>query len=324
MSRDVLLLLDHRDGSLDPQSHGLVNCACELAAASGGRADALLLSASENGIEKSLATSGLHTIHRVLDARLDPYSPEAWARATTAAVEKLQPGLLLCAHTSVGREIAPWVAARVAAPLLSNCLTLRAEAGELIAERLVYSGSWQVELRVEWQGPVVASLARGAAPKACGARPPSLEPLDIGSALGEVETRVARESLAQGDVDVARADVVVGGGRGVATASDLALLEALAQALGGVVAGSRPLVDRGWLPAERLVGASGSAIRPRVYVACGISGASHHLAGIAGAGTIVAINADADAPIFRVADVGVVADLRDILPALLAEARRPA
>ena len=324
MSRDVLLLLDHRDAWLDPLSLSLVARARELAESRGGRASALLLCAGEDGLEKPLERSGLHAIHRVVDARLAPYSPEAWSRATAAAVEKLEPALLLCAHTSRGREIAPWVAARLALPLLSNCLTLRAEGGDLVAERLVHSGAWQVELRLAWQGGVVASLARGAAAGDIGAvRPPALEPLDVDRALLEVETVVREESApAAGEVDITRADVVVAGGRGVGSASELALLEALARELGGVVAGSRPLVDLGWLPPERLVGASGSAIRPRVYLACGISGASQHVAGIAGAKVILAINADPAAPIFHVSDVGVVADLREILPALLAEARR--
>jgi electron transfer flavoprotein alpha subunit len=222
-------------------------------------------------------------------------------------------------------EVAPWVAARLSVPLLPNCVGLDVEGDDLVAERLVHGQAWQARLHVRWRGTVVASLARsgGAPAPVDGAGAAALERLEIDPAALGIRTRVTGATRpAAGEVDIARAEVVVGVGRGIGDSSNLPLVEDLAEALGGVVACSRPLVDLEWMDYGRQVGASDKAIRPKVYLACGISGAAQHLAGITDAETVVAINRDPNAPIFRVAHYGAVADLLQVVPELTAEARR--
>jgi electron transfer flavoprotein alpha subunit len=325
MSRDVLLLVDHREGSVEPVTFQLAAQARELATASGGRASALLLCAEAAEVAEQLDGLGLAAIYRIEDPLLADYSPELFGKLTAEAVRRLEPGLLLCGHTFQGMEVAPWVAARLSLPLLPNCLELAVEGDDLVAERLVHGQAWQARLRLPWRGTVVASLARsGGSPErgsSVGGTP--LESLHVDLSSLEILTRVTGTTRpAPGEVDLARAEIVVGAGRGIRDPSNLALIEALAEALGGVVACSRPLVDLEWLPYDRQVGASGKTIRPKVYIACGISGAAQHLAGIADAETVVAVNQDANAPIFRVAHYGAVADLLQVVPELTAEVRR--
>jgi len=325
MSRDVLLLVDHREGVPEPVTYQLARQARELVGAVGGSVSALLLCDDGESAAAQLQGVGLDVIHLVEDEMLGAYNPELTGKLAARAIRQLDPGLFLCGHTFQGMEIAPWVAAALELPLLPNCLELRLEGEEIVAERLVHGQAWQTSLRRPWEGTVVASMARSggslAREASDGATP--LQRLDIDlSSLG-VRTSVT-ESIrpSAGEVDISRADVVIGAGRGVRDQSNLAVVEGLAGALGGVLACSRPLVDLEWMPYEQQVGASGKTIRPKVYIACGISGAAQHLAGITDAGIIIAINQDANAPIFRVSHYGVVADLLQVVPELEAVARR--
>jgi electron transfer flavoprotein alpha subunit len=325
VSRDILLLVDHRDGLPDPASYQLVAQGLELTGSSDGEVSALVLCGEADGIVERFRGSGLARIHVVADDRLAGRNPEAFGKAAAEAVRRLQPGLFLCAHTFQGMEVAPWVAAALAIPLLSNCSTLRIDRDELVAERLVYGQAWQTTLRLPWKRTVVASLARSGGSRTRegeeGSTP--VDRLDID--LSTLDIRTVDKGVTrpwEGEVDISRASVVVGVGRGIRDPSNLAMAEELAEVLGGVVACSRPLVDLEWMPYERQVGVSGTSIRPKVYIACGISGAAQHLAGITEAEMVVAINQDANAPIFRVAHFGVVGDLLQVLPELSAEARR--
>lgn len=328
MSSDVLLLVDHRAGAVEPTTEQLVAQARAIVAqAGGGCVAALLLGGEGDGLAEQLAGAAPDRILAVEHPLLADYNPEAWCRVAAEAVRRLEPALFLCAHTFGGMDVAPFVAAALPAPLLPNCLELAVEGGVLAAERLAHGGAWQTRLVLEWGGTVVASVARrggGADSRGPAPGPPAeVERLAIDpGALGVRSDVLEIRRPAAADVDIARADVVVGVGRGIGDASHLPAVEALADALGGVVACSRPLVDLEWLPYDRQVGASGKAIQPKLYVACGISGAAQHLAGIADAQTVVAINRDPSAPIFRVAHYGVVGDLLELLPALTAEARR--
>ncbi len=330
MSRDVLILVEHRDGQTDPALASLVASARELTRSTEGRVSGLLLCPPGAEIGKHLEESGLDVIHVAESQSFARYTPEGWARAALCAVRRLEPALFLCAHSFVGMEVAPFVAAAAGLPLLPNCLCLVGAGEDLLAERLTHGQAWRVRLRMAWRGSVVASLAASPSAPASpgGSEPPRLEQprlerLQLDAASLAVRTSVVQETRPQSEaVDLERADVVVGAGRGIGESRNLALVEQLAAELGGVVACSRPLVDLGWMPRERLVGASGKTIGPKLYVACGISGAAQHRAGIAGARTVVAINRDAGAPIFRSADYGAVADLQSLLPELVAEARR--
>jgi electron transfer flavoprotein alpha subunit len=325
VSRDVLLLVDHRDGAPEPVTLQGIAQALEIASPGKGQVSGLLLCGSNTGIAERLLDWGLHALYVVEDGRLDGHNPEALSKAAAEAVRRLEPGLFVCGHTFQGMDVAPWVAAALATPLFPNCVALRCEGDDLIAERLVYGQAWQITLRLPWKGTVVATLARSAGSPVSGTAPrrTPVERLDLDLSRLGIRTRATGLTRPhEGEVDISRADVVVGVGRGVRDPSNLAVMEELAKALGGVVACSRPLVDLEWMPYERQIGVSGKSIRPKVYIACGISGAAQHLAGITEAEMVVAINQDPNAPIFRVAHYGVVADLLQVVPALTSEARQ--
>ncbi len=325
MSGAVLALLGHRAGEPAASVRALVERARSLASAADAELAGLALCGTDEAgaVASAFAASGVDRLYLAADARLAPYLPELHARATAASVSRLSPRLLVCAHDFEGSEVAPWVAGALELPLLSNCVDLRVEAGDLVAERLAFAGAWQLRLRLPWNGAAIATLAAAsAAEKGAPAARAPVEPLAL--ELPAPRSASLGWSAASGDVDLARADVVVGIGRGIGDAARLGVVEELAAALGGIVGCSRPLVDLAWLPHARQIGVSGHAIRPKVYLACGISGAAQHLAGIGEAQTVVAINRDPAAPIFRVAHHGVVGDLFEIVPALTAELRRRA
>ncbi|MFV1959577.1 MAG: electron transfer flavoprotein subunit alpha/FixB family protein, partial [Planctomycetota bacterium] len=227
--------------------------------------------------------------------------------------------LVLLAHGNGGIDLAPALSVRARAALLAECLTLEwLGDGRLAARRAVYGGKIHARVVTRKAGRVVATLrsgAFGAAPPpegAAGTIHAQAVPDDIASKRRTVGT-VEPEA---GDVDITQAEILVAVGRGIEDEENLEIVEALAKALGGEVACSRPVVDKGWLPKSRQVGTSGLTVKPRVYVAVGISGSFQHLGGIKGSPYLVAINKDPRAPIFGVADVGIVGDLFDVVPAL--------
>jgi electron transfer flavoprotein alpha subunit len=325
VSRDALVLVDHRDGIPEPVTDQLISQAEGCVTSAGGDVSALVLCDEGSGVPQRLNGAGLRTIYVIEGPLFATYNPEAFGKAAAEAVRRLEPGLFVCGHTFQGMEIAPFVATTLDLPLLPNCLELWIEGDDLVAERPVYGQSWQTRLTLPWQGTVIVSLGRrgGSPRRETGSGGSRLERIEIEpSSLGirTIATELIRP--VEGEVDVSRAPVVVGVGRGIRDPSNLSMVEDLAEALGGVVACSRPLVDLEWMAYERQVGASGKTIRPRVYIACGISGAAQHVAGITESEVVIAINQDPNAPIFRVAHHGAVADLLQVVPELTAEARR--
>jgi len=318
---EALVFAEHHDGHLEPAVHQAIRAARDLAR--GGYVPALILAPHGSAAIEQLRGAGVDRVLAVLDARLAEYSPETYAKVCARVIETLHPDAFLCAHTFQGMDIGPYAAARLGLPLLSNCFGLEVEGDELTAQRKVYGSAWQSRVAVPLGRTVVVTVARRGRGEALHSAPAPVEDLRIDiDALG-VRTRTAGAAVADaGEGDITRADVVVGVGRGIRDPSNLTIIDDLAQALGGVVACSRPLVDLDWMPYSRQVGASGHEIAPRVYIACGISGAAQHLAGIRGSQTIIAINKDPNAPIFGLCDLAVVADLFEVVPALTAEARR--
>jgi len=324
VTSEIVALLGHRAGTPGASVRDLVGRAMALARSAGARLCGLSLCApaEADSLSQALAGCGIEKLYLVADPRLSPYLPETHARAVAEAVRRLSPRLLLCAHDYEGTEVAPWVAAALDLPLLSNCVALDVEGGELVAERLAFAGAWQVRLRLAWDRCAVASLgAANPQEHALAATTASVERLAL-DLPERRSTSLAFWSASDGDAGLTTAECVVGIGRGIGDSARLEIIEALASALGGSVGCSRPLVDLAWLPHARQIGVSGHTIRPKVYLACGISGAAQHLAGIVEAQTVIAINRDPTAPIFRVAHHGVVGDLFEIVPALTAEALR--
>ena len=314
---NVLAVTEQRDGALRKTSREVVWAARQLADAMGGTVDALVMGAS--GVDAAGAKLGEVGADRVLvaeDASFAKYSPDGYAGTVAGVAKAGGYGAVLVAATAAGKDLAPRIAARLDAPLASDVTGVEIAGGKVAATRPVYAGKAIQRLRVDAPLAVVSlrpnAFAPGSAAKA-GA---------VSKATAVAASRVTvREVKAaeQGRLDVAEASVVVSGGRGLKGPEHFALIEGLAKALGGAVGASRAVVDAGWRPHAEQVGQTGKTVSPQLYVAVGISGAIQHLAGMKTAKVIVAINKDKDAPIFQVADYGIVGDLFEIVPRLTEE-----
>ncbi len=255
---------------------------------------------------------------------LETYTADGYTAALEQLIRKTQPKVVLFPHTYQVRDFAPQLATRFSQVLVSDVIAARVESGTLTLVRQFFQGKLSGDVRVNGAGPVFASLQAGAwradALESGSAEVEAFVPaLDAGQIRQKPEAPFREAARA---VDLTAADIIVSVGRGIREQANLPVVEDLAQAFGAELAASRPICDAGWLPMERQVGSSGQTVAPKLYVAVGISGAIQHLVGMKGAKTIVAINKDANAPIFEVADYGIVGDLFEVAPALAAEVRK--
>ncbi len=318
----VLAILEQRDGSLRKVSHEVVTGARRLADGLAGEVHALVCAA---GPVSGVDAAGRHGADKVItatSAAFAQYAPEGFARAIVERAQAGSYGAVVCAASAQGKDLAPRLAARLGVPLAADITDLTVDGGTVVVTRPVYAGKALLKVKVT-ADPVVVSL-----------RPNVFTPVERPKA-GAAETIAASgdggrvvvkgiKAAAAGALDVAEAPIVVSGGRGLKEPANFKLLEELAQAFGGraAVGASRAVVDAGWRPHGDQVGQTGKTVSPSLYIAVGISGAIQHLAGMRTAKVIVAINKDKDAPIFKVADYGVVGDLFEIVPALTSEVRR--
>ncbi len=252
---------------------------------------------------------------RVEGPQLGEFTPDGYLAALQAALERRSPRLLLLPSTSQGMDLAAPLAARTGWPLAAYCRRLWVEDGTVVAQCQVYGGKLMVEVTLEKQG--IACVLPGSFPAepSSAQEAPQVETLSIAEVSPRARFRRRFEPEAA-DVDITRQEILVAVGRGIGDRENLSLAEELAEVLGGAVCGSRPLVDNGWLPKSRQVGKSGLVVKPKLYLAVGISGAPEHVEGMKDSELIVAVNTDPKAPIFDVAHYGVVGDLFDFLPAL--------
>lgn len=310
MGSDIFVLVEHHEGAVHDTTHELLGKARELAGASGGRAVGCLLGSGARGLADGLAADAVLCIDH---PALAEFVPEAYVAALAALVSERSPRLVLIANTTVGMDVAGALSARTALPLVAYCTDVALEDGGVVATSAVYGGKLNAELAVA--GAAIASVLAGSFAPATGGAP-AVEEVAVAGLDGlrtEFLRRVAPEA---GDVDVTAEQILVSVGRGIGGADNIELAQELADALGGVVSASRPVTDAGWLPKPRQVGKSGNKVKPKLYLACGISGAPEHLEGMRDAELIVAINTDENAPIFDVAHYGSTEDLFDVLPAL--------
>jgi len=302
-----------------PATFELVALARPLAAATGGAVKGLVAGHDVSALADALASSGVDVLVAD-DPALEAYTFEGVAQAVRAALDAVAPRVLLIPHTAQGYDLAPALAASLDLPLVTNCVDLRMDGEAVVATRRMLNEKVQGEFEIASDRTCVATVRPGATKPAgpapggrSSALPVRIDPASIRARFLRVEASQVQ------DIDIAQADIVVSAGRGIQKKENLELVERLAKRLGGVVGASRPLTDMDWLPKTRQVGQSGKTVRPKLYVACGISGAMQHVAGMKDAGLIVAINTDPSAPIFEVAHVGFVANVLELVPALLKE-----
>ena len=273
----------------------------------------------ENNVE-TLGRYGADKICLTQSAKLQDYNQEIHADILKAAAVKFNPKVILFSATTAGKELAPSLAAKLNAGIAPGCSELLVENGELFAVRPVYAGKAYQKIAFKAQ-PAIATLIPKLFPAVENSKSPAVENLDID--INEPKARVLNiEQKAGEEVDLTEADIIVSGGRGVKGPEGFEPIRELAKALGGVVGASRAAVDAEWIEHDHQVGQTGKTVNPQLYVACGISGAIQHLAGMRNSKVIVAINKNPDAPIFKVADYGIVGDLFQVIPALTEEVKK--
>ncbi|UCC24137.1 MAG: electron transfer flavoprotein subunit alpha/FixB family protein [Gemmatimonadales bacterium] len=320
---NILAVVEQRDGAIRGVGREVVSAAAEAAAALGGEAHALILGGTTPGDAGSLGEYGAAAVKTACHDSLSQYAPERYARAVTQVVTEGGYGAVFFAATAQGKDLAPRVAALLDAPLAGDVTAVAVEDGALVFTRPVYAGKAFAKVTSEG-GVALASL-----------RPNVFAPQSLGGAGSVQEVSVEASDVATstvvefqaagGDLDVAEASIIVSGGRGMKGPENWHLLEAVRDAIGNDVAAlgaSRAVVDAGWRSHGEQVGQTGKTVSPKLYMAMAISGAIQHLAGMRTSQTIVAVNKDPDAPIFGVADYGVVGDVFEVLPRLAEEIRK--
>jgi electron transfer flavoprotein alpha subunit len=316
----ILVVAEQQGGTLHRASWEAITAAQQVAG--GAPVEAIILGASVSAAAAELAQAAVAAVHLAESPLLDPYTPDAYTAVLQSAVAALGPSHVVLPHTYRTRDFAPRLAARMDRPLISDCVGI-ATGSPARFLRPVYQGKLVAEVAPEGEGPHCISVQIGAFRADAAARgtaPAPVKPIAV-----SIESSVVKQSAEPPfqetiqAVDLSQAERIVAVGRGIKAQEHVALAERLASALGAQLAASRPICDSGWLPMERQVGSSGQTVAPKLYVALGISGAIQHVVGMKGSRTIVAINKDPDAPIFEIADYGIVGDLFEIVPAMIAE-----
>lgn len=318
---NVLVLCGFSDGKLRKPSREVLSIGRSLAAAAGGELQAAAFGAGAGALADEVGRYGAVKLWAVTDAALDQYHTEVATAAAKQVIDQAKPAVVLMSATSVGRDLAPRLAARLGVGVASDVDRLEWADGKLKARRPVYSGKLFARVVVEGE-PAIATCRPNAFPREESSGAPAAVSEVAFSAPAPRAKVVKVEATAEGELTIAEADIIVSGGRGLKEADNYKLIRELAHALGGAVGASRATVDAGWIDHQYQVGQTGRVVSPNLYIAAGISGAIQHLAGMSSSKHIVAINKDGEAPIFRIADLGVVGDLFEILPALTEEVKK--
>jgi electron transfer flavoprotein alpha subunit len=308
-----LVFVEQRDGKIRKASLEALSLARKLA---GGPVAAVLPGKGVTALAKDLGRYGAGTVYVADRDELALYSTKGYVGALDAAATKESPEAVLIAATSMGKDVAPRFAARRDVSVLADLMELKTEGGRLVGSRPVYSGKARAEVDCGAAKLQIATTRPNVFPaQAQDAPEPKVETLDLGPI--DVRAKVVKvEVSASKELDVSEADIIVSGGRGIKGPENWPVIRDLQEALGAALGASRAVVDAGWIDHQYQVGQTGKVVSPTLYVACGISGAIQHLAGMGSSKVIVAINKDPEAPIFKVATYGVVGDLFQIVPAL--------
>ena len=324
MARDILVLVEHADGKVDSVTLQLLAVGRTLATALKTQLIALAVGHRLEAVSAAIQGHGMDRIVVVDHPELALAAGEVQAQAIAEVARQIDPRILLIGYSLVGMELTPAVATKLGVNAFTNCVNLEIRDGVVTVTRPVFDSTQHAHVALDENERAVIALQKGSfAPIAATSTQAPVELVTIDVAAIPARSKIlAIAEAPTGDVDITKAEIVVSVGRGIGMAEKIPLIAELAEALGGVLACSRPVVDVGWLPRERQVGASGRTVTPKIYVACGISGAIQHLTGMRDANRIIAINKDPDAPIFGVAHFGVVGDLFEIVPALTKAAKQ--
>jgi electron transfer flavoprotein alpha subunit len=311
MSQDIFVVIEHLQGQVADISYVMLAGARQLAQATGGSVAAVLLGKNAQGLAKDLAADRvLYMDHPALAE----FNPDAYQKALAGLIADQSPRAVLFGHTSIGMDVAGGLSARLGLPLISSCRTFTAD-GKFISQ--ICGGKIMAEGDLPGSTTLITMVPGGyKADQGRGAQSPVMTTVNAPALDGLRITLKRYIEPEAGDVDIAKEPLLISVGRGIQTKDNIQLANELAAAMGGTVCASRPVVDQGWLPTSRLVGKSGKHVKPKVYLALGISGAPEHVEGMGDSDTIIAVNTDPNAPIFNVAKYGTNVDLFELVPAL--------
>jgi electron transfer flavoprotein alpha subunit len=323
----ILVVTEQRQGRWNPASFETLVAAQQMADASGGSVSAAAIGKGIASLADELAAKNVAEVLHIEHDLLENYTPDGYCTALKQVVENAKPDLVLLPHTYQVRDFAPKLAAMLGKGMIGDCVGFRDEGGKLIFVRQMFQGKTAADVIFTGAGPWFVSFQSGAfRADLLVAHPGGKAPVNaVKVVLKAEEIRTKPLELfkeAKSSVDLTQAPLIVAIGRGIKAPENIAQAEALAKALGAEIAASRPICDEGWLPMERQIGSSGQTVAPKLYLALGISGAIQHVVGMKGARTIVAVNKDRNAPIFEIADYGVVGDIFEIMPALTEELQK--
>ena len=320
---NILLITEQREGKWNKTSFETLAAAQQIANETKGRLIAAVIGKGVAALAGELAEKKLDEVLLVEHDLLAAYTPDGYTLALRQAVAQAKPDLVLLPHTYQVRDFAPKLAASLGKGMIGDCVAYRHENGRLIFVRQMFQGKTVADVVFEGAPPWFATFQAGAFRAdlvAQGASKAPVSPVHIELKAEQIRTKpleIFRE--AKQAVDLTQAPILVSVGRGIKAPENIPMAEKLARLLGGELAASRPICDEGWLPMDRQIGSSGQTVAPKLYLALGISGAIQHVVGMKGSRTIVAVNKDQNAPIFEVADYGIVGDLFEIVPVLIEE-----
>ncbi len=316
MNQDIFVVAEHLKGSVEDVTYELLGKGRELAGSTGGKLVAVLMGSGAEGLAGSLGAAD--KVIYVDHPALENFNPEAYAAALADVVKANNPGLVLVPNTSMGMDLAASLSVRNDLPLVAYAIDVAIDGGNVVATSQLYGGKVNAESVLEGDTVVVSVLA-GSFPADAGKKDgaPEVEKAAAPAELDNLKVRFKQLIEPEGgDVDITAQEILVSVGRGIQSDENLPMVEELAEALGGAVSASRPIIDNKWLPKTRQVGKSGLKVKPKLYLCLGISGAPEHIEGMKDAELIIAINTDESAPIFEHAHYGSTEDLFDIVPAL--------
>ncbi|MGI9103825.1 MAG: electron transfer flavoprotein subunit alpha/FixB family protein [Terriglobales bacterium] len=326
MSDTILVVVEQREGKLNRVSLETIAGAQAIAAEFGWTLEAAVAGSGIAGIANEVAAKKVAKVYAVESPKLEPYTPDGFVAGLKQFIAQRQPRLVLMPYTYQVRDFAPQLATVLGRSLVSDCIGFRKDGANLLFTRQMFQGKFAADVALTGDPPYFATFQTGAfrADKAeAGAAAAPVEAVSVEIADSVIRTRPeAPFKEAKQAVDLTQAEIIVAVGRGIKEQKNIDIAKQLADALGGELAASRPICDSGWLPMDRQIGSSGQTVAPKLYLALGISGAIQHIVGMKGSRTIVAVNKDAEAPIFEVADFGVVGNLFDIVPPLIEEVKK--
>ena len=323
MSNGILVFIEHRDGVLNKNSLEAVAAAQDLGSQLSLPVSAVIAGSDTAALATDVAAYEVAKVIAAQSEQLAQYTPDGYTDAMERVIRAVDPQYVVMPHTYLVRDFAPKLAARFQKSLISDCIRLKVSGGQTTFTRRIFLGKIDADVVSDGAAPVFVTFQSGAyrgelAAKGSGA-PVETMAVEVGEIRMKPEAPFQEVKQA---VDLGKAAVIVAIGRGIKSKDNIALAEKLAEVLGGDLAASRPICDAEWLPIDRQIGSSGQTVAPKLYIALGISGAIQHLVGMKNSGTIVAINKDPEAPIFDIADYGIVGDLFEAVPVLTEEIKK--